>query len=198
MACPAASRDGCHGFGMPELLIALLLFSTAVAGLMSTQLAAKRALHEAHQRSLATALASDLLARLRGNPGQLAAYQTDIPARPLRPAPPPSGNCRQADCTPEELAAFDLWQWEQALLGAAERSGLAHAGGLPQARACLHTSGNLVRVILSWRGLVPSRGAAVPTCAGEPPGLYDAAGGEPGNDRLRRAVLLTTYLGGAP
>ena len=42
------------GVGMLEFMIALLIFSTAIAGLLSVQLAAKKAAHEAARRSVAT------------------------------------------------------------------------------------------------------------------------------------------------
>ncbi|RLA48698.1 MAG: hypothetical protein DRQ98_14465, partial [Gammaproteobacteria bacterium] len=51
--------QGQKGVGLLEVLIALLIFTTGMMGLLSTQLAGKKAGYEATQRSIATALARD-------------------------------------------------------------------------------------------------------------------------------------------
>lgn len=201
MAAASAPRQGPlrpYGVGLAEFLVALLIFSTAIAGVMSAQLAGKRAIAESHQRAVATALATDLIERLQGNPSRAHDYETAILGDRLHPVPEPPVDCAVANCAPGQLAAHDLRRWEQLLLGAAERSGGRFAAGLPAARACVRVSGAAVRVVLSWRGLVPTSSPSAPICPGEPPGLYDARGEAPGNDRLRRLVVLPSYLAAAP
>jgi len=174
-----------------ELLVALLLFSVAIAGLTQAQLAGKRAVIEAYRRDVALALGRDLLERIRANPAGAANYSATADTSP---APPPT-DCRVSDCGPIDLAAWDTWHWHAALAGAAEiRRGTA-AGGLPGARACVAVNAGLVRVAVLWRG---SRGAQRPLaspCPAEPAGLYDAPGEAPGSARLRRQLVLFAWVG---
>ena len=50
-----------RGVGMLEFLVALMIFSMGITGLLSAQLVAKKTIIEAGQRSMAIALARDIL-----------------------------------------------------------------------------------------------------------------------------------------
>lgn len=183
---------------MIEFLLALLLFSVVMVGLFSVQMAGKRASFEAHQRSIATGMATDMLARIRANSSRASGYQvTNLGDRMnLRPQPP--FNCAVAECTPAQLVVFDLWRWESALLGAAEQEAGLDAGGLVAPRACILQSGSTVYVSLSWRGLSTAREPIESTCGRNVPGLYDSPTGLPGNNLLRRQVVVSAYVGNTP
>ncbi len=190
---PCVNRCVNRGVGMLEFLLALLLFSVGMLGLMATQLAGKRAGYEASQRSQATALARDMLERIRVNPGQLAAYQVeglgDVGSR----LGPPGVDCAAAKCSSEQLAAFDLWQWESLLLGESEQAGDENVGGLVSPRGCIRRRDAAVTVTISWLGTAPAGPAGDITCGSGSSGVD--APDDAGIDTTRRHQLaLATVI----
>ncbi len=139
-----------RGLGMLEYLLALLIFSTGMMGLMSAQLVAKKVGYEASQRSTATALGRDIVERMRTNSGQLEAYRALAIGDTTQLLPLPNANCDISTCTALQLAAFDLWQWESNLLGLSGQRNGASSGGLVSPRACISTDGGEVAVAISW------------------------------------------------
>jgi type IV pilus assembly protein PilV len=141
---------GQRGIGMLELLIALLVFSLGMLGLLSAQLVGKKASFDASQRSVATALARDILERMRANPAQVEAYRaTRVGDEALR-VPAPGADCNVAACSAEQLAAFDVWQWESLLRGESEVFSGGYTGGLLAPRACIAVDNGAVTVGISW------------------------------------------------
>lgn len=181
------------GGGLVEVMIAVLVFSLGLLGTAATQLQARKNLFDAAQRSRATALAADIIARMRANPQQLAAYETSNLGDPARPPVPPSPDCQLVACSPAELASWDLYDWHSLLIGRSElvtRAGVSSAaGGLVEPRACITQAGGQVRVQLTWHG----RGAA-PDVGGTSCGGGAAPTAAPGHMLLQ----LTTYIGQWP
>ena len=182
----AAGREA--GSGLIELMLALLVFSLAMTGLLSVQTLAMQASAEALHRSKAVLLAQDLFARFRGNPGELASYLgAGIGDERLR-RPSPARDCDRVSCTPPELAAFDLWRWESSLLGEDARAGGRDIGGLPVPRACISRDGPRITLALYWLG----RGKVTPGgrvgCESADGSLYDEPALPPGNQRRRRGL----------
>jgi type IV pilus assembly protein PilV len=192
---------GQTGVGLLEVLIALLIFSTGMMGLLSTQLAGKKAGYEATQRSIATALARDILERVQANPGQISGYVVNNAGDQENPLSIPATNCEQEDCTPVQLAAFDLWQWESLLLGVSEKQGGSNVGGLVSPRACIFRESGVfdesggVSVAISWLGVTSARDPAESACGSDIAGLYDAPDVAPGNNLRRRQMIMSTYVG---
>ena len=102
--------DGCNplGFSLLELLVAVLVVAVGALGVAGLQLASMQNNRGAMQYSVTTSLATDLVERMRANPG--ADYGTG-----LGTAPPPFQDCVTSDCTPAQLAQFDLAVWKCAL-----------------------------------------------------------------------------------
>ena len=185
-----------QGAGLLELLIALLIFSTGLMGLLSVQLAGKKAGHEAAQRAVATALARDILERMQANPGHIPAYAINNAGDEEKPLPVPGIHCERVDCTPPQLAVFDLWQWESLLLGASEKQlGGHNVGGLLAPRACIVRAHGMVSVAISWRGVTAAREPTTSHCGRDVAGLYDAPEEPAGNNLLRQEVILSAYAG---
>ena len=183
------------GLGLLEVLVALLIFSTGMMGLLAIQVAGKKAGYEATQRSIATALARDILERMQANPGQISAYEVNNAGDWENPLSMPAINCAQADCTPVQLAAFDLWQWESLVLGVSEQQGGSNVGGLVSPRACIFREDGLVSVAISWLGVTSARDSAESTCGSDIAGLYDAPNEAAGNNLRRRQMIMSTYAG---
>jgi type IV pilus assembly protein PilV len=184
-----------RGFTLIEALIAFVILSVGLLGIVSLQAMAKTSQHLALQHTRAVTLADAIVERIRVNPAGMAVYNigTGSPAG-VTPSSEPDPDCRSAACTPEQLAAHDLWAWEQALLGAGARVGSENTSGLIAPRGCIvfapapdrDRTGQL-SVIIQWRGLQQSYDAVQGTetvCGG------DAAG----SDDYRRQVVTNTYV----
>ncbi|GAB5452674.1 MAG: hypothetical protein Hals2KO_30020 [Halioglobus sp.] len=185
------------GFALIEFLVALLIFTAVTSAMAASQLAAKRIGSDGLHRARATLLAQDILSSISANPTQLSSYLVDKAGDPLALLPEPTADCSLDPCTVEQIAAFDLWQWEQRLLGSAEVVRSGPVGGLPAARACITQVAGTVRVAISWLGLTSASESALSDCAADETGLYDAGGAPIGNNLRRRQAVLTRFLGGA-
>lgn len=180
------------GMGLIEVMVAVLIFAVGLLGMAAMQLAAKKSSYEATQRSIATSLSRDILERMRSNPEQLAAYvATDVGDTSSPPATPGT-DCAAATCNPAQLAAYDLYEWYQLLIGASEKIDIAgtvsNAGGLVEPRACISDADGLVSVAIAWRGVNEMTNPTESGC-GDGLGLYGTS------DVQRRLLVITTYIG---
>lgn len=182
---PGVAADrGASGLAMVETLVALLVFSIGMLGLAGAQLGGKRAGYDALQRSVATALAGDLLERVRANPVHAAAYAGTLGGDGGERPGSPEVDCDRSTCTGSQLAVFDLWQWGNQLLGSAANDdgvGMAHTGTLRSPRACIVVTGEVVQVDISWLALSGTGTRPSPDCG---------ASGVP-----RHQLRLATFVG---
>jgi type IV pilus assembly protein PilV len=97
------------GFSMVELLVALLILAIGLIGLAGLQVAVLRSNQTAYYRSVATELAYDIADRMRANPlgVQEAKYNKGEQG---------ASNCQAGNCTPAELAGYDLARWNADLV----------------------------------------------------------------------------------
>ncbi len=177
------------GVGLIEVLIAVLVFSVGLLGMMSMQLAAKRASFESTQRTIATGLVRDILERIRSNPGALSSYVVNnVGASSLAPGT----DCNALTCTTSQLAAWDLYEWVELLRGAAEvitiGSTTSNAGGLVAPQACITHNVGKISVAIAWRGVSELANPTGSGC-GNGSGYYGVG------DVQRRLLLITTYVG---
>ena len=185
-----------RGMGMLEYLLALLIFSTGVMGLMSAQLVAKKAGSEASQRSTATALGRDIVERMRTNPEQLKAYRALNLGDTARLLPLPDVDCNLSTCTAPQLAAFDLWQWESTLLGRSAVGSSASSGGLVSPRACISNNNGTVTVTISWGvSFVVPQPALATVCGAENIRVDTAQHAAHDYGLRRRHLMISTYIG---
>jgi len=170
-----AMRRGCltgppvaqAGVALIEVAVAVLVLSIGVLGLAGLQISAKRAGYEAVQRTTASALAFEIIERMRGNPTALANYDGANVGAVSNIADASGQDCT-GGCTKAQLAARDLWEWELAISGATENDPNDVAvGGLVQATGCIDVDGGLVQVTISWEGFHElSVVGATNTCGG--------------------------------
>jgi type IV pilus assembly protein PilV len=184
-----------RGFTLIEALIAFVVLTVGILGIISLLIMSKSAMHQGLQRTRAINLADAIVERIRINPAGVETYNLGL-AAPLGNgsiATQPSPDCNAASCDAVELAEHDLWTWEQALDGATETIGGEAAGGLINPRGCIMftPTNDLVRsgmlqVIVQWQGLADSGDAAEGG---------DACGGEDaGDDPFRRQVIVNTLV----
>jgi type IV pilus assembly protein PilV len=87
-----ANRSSRHsGFSIVEVLVAILVFSTGIVGLMAAQASAVRGSTDAKYRADAAFLASQILGRMWANRGDLQANPANFAHRPAGAACAPSG-----------------------------------------------------------------------------------------------------------
>lgn len=187
---PPATGQG--GFSLLEVLVALLVFTLAILAVTTLQTNAKRSSFEAVQRSTANFLAHDIIERMRANPGKLADYLTSgLGGSSIGAEPSPNCSASASPCTPAQMAAHDLWEWEQAIDGAAEQSAGGSTGGLVSPTGCITSdaagaSGNYV-VAIAWKGKEALSNPTSSDC-GSGTGNYGAS------NEYRRIVTMSTYL----
>jgi type IV pilus assembly protein PilV len=169
---------------MIEVMVALLVFSTAMTGMLATQLAGKQSAAEALQRSTATLLAQDMLERIRSNPGQAESYANAGLGDVDSPQPLPDRDCAQQDCSPGQLARYDLWHWESLLTGLTEARGSRRVGDRDGA----------ITLSLNWLGTSASPTGGEGVCAIGTPGLYDDLSQPAGNNLRRRVLTIATAI----
>lgn len=186
---------GHKGIGMLEFLIALLIFSMGMMGLLSAQLAGKRVGYDASQRSVATSLARDILERMRANPGQITAYRVNEAGDASHRLPLPGADCDRSACSAEQLAVFDLWQWESLLVGETEKYAGSDAGGLVSPRACITADGGQVVVAISWRGATTAAQAPGAVCGSDDVRGNVAPGDVGGTMERRHQISISTFIG---
>lgn len=183
-----------RGFTLIEALVAFVVLAVGIIGIISLLIMSKNALHQSVQRTRAINLADAMVERIRINPTAVVAYENG--GKPVGDGKlaDPAVNCAAATCTPEQLAAFDLWTWEQALLGGSVIVDGENAGGLIQPQACIDfddenglARSGLLNITIQWRGLEDSVDAV--------PADGFACGGAPaGKDPYRRQVTVNTIV----
>lgn len=189
-----------QGFGLIEILITVFVVAVGLLAAASLQLNTKRANYDSVQRTTASALAQDIIERMRANPEQRDAYLVDGTSGISAPSP----NCLQASCTPAQMAVFDLWQWSQALSGASEQQGAEATGGLVSPHGCISAGANCgsYTVAIAWRGVTPLPEPDGSTSADDPSlnscgtasGLYDDPADASTDARMRRVLVIHAFV----
>ncbi len=95
----------CRGFSLIEVLIALIILSVGMLGIAGLYVHSMQAGRTSMFRHQAVILAGDVADRIRANPMAAAAYA----------GAGANNSCVNGgvDCTPEEMAAHDIFLWDQ-------------------------------------------------------------------------------------
>ncbi len=140
-----------------EVLIALFIIVTGVLGAVAMQAIAKKASFDAMQRSIASSLAEDIIARMRtANTDNLAAYVADDYGTGTyngNQAYSVGKRCSSLnECSEAEMVSANQYEWEHALMGWDVTLSDKLAGGLIGARGCISQADNVITVTVSWQG----------------------------------------------
>lgn len=211
-----------RGIGLIEVLIALLILSIGILGVLAFQLSGKRANFDALQRTVALQLAEDIMARMRNNAYQtspLSGVEVYLKAGGIgtttttggmttltlnedsMPASAPTPSCfgGTVECSAAELAVSDLYEWGQALRGESVKLGADadnnRVGGLVRPTGCISGPGDgsgYVVVTVVWRGAERAQQPAGIDCGGDT-GFYDD---DSGDNLYRRHVTARSYIVG--
>ena len=173
-----------RGFNLVEVMVTTVVLSVGMIGASALQLNTTRTTEDALERTAAVHLAAEIIERMRANRGAWPRYITTVGGGRVTGA----RDCRSRACTPEDLAAFDLHQWEHALDGAA-----SGGAGLVLPTGCIEGPGGTgtYTVSIAWWGRLSLPDAAASPC-GRGSGRYDDARGRP--DVHRRVLSVQVYL----
>ena len=100
------SARGQTGVGMVEVLVALVVMSVGMLGIASLYVTTLQAKTTSLSRMKAVNLASDMVDRIRANPGAVASYALAANGATTATA------CESATCTAAQIAAYDLNKWD--------------------------------------------------------------------------------------
>lgn len=94
-----SSRGGCRGMSLIEVMIAMVLLSFGLMGMLGLKLTGLKVAGQSNSRSLAAVHANDIIDRMRANPVRAVAGQYQIALAAAAPT------------APVGVAQVDLAQW---------------------------------------------------------------------------------------
>ena len=139
------------GFSLLEALVAATLLSIALLGLASLQTSAIRFNQNAYNHTQASILGNNVIERMRAN--RRGALDGDY-VFSVGGVVPSAPNCTTQECTPTQIARYDLVQWLTQV-----RETLPEGDGLIK----LDDNENIFDVVVLWRDpTVQERSAQCP------------------------------------
>lgn len=139
---PLAAKKRCQGLTLVEILVALLVLSIGLLGLVMMQTTSVKFTTSANQRTQATALAYDLVDRMRGN--RLAALNDDYIVAFESPVPACAAFNGSGSLRDQDIAA-----WRNAI-----------ACRLPQGTGSVERTNDQFTITIRWDD---SQGQGLPT-----------------------------------
>ncbi len=127
--------DSCCGFTLVEVLVAVVVLSIGIFGLIGLQTAALKNNQEAYLRSQATVLIYDIADKMRSNMG--ADYTTASAVSHATSCVSYSGAA--TSCTATQIAERDLYEWDDSV-----------STILPSGSWGLSVSGGITSVTVNW------------------------------------------------
>ena len=98
-----------RGFTLIEVLIALIIMSVGMLGIAGLYVHSMQAGRTSLFHHHAVMIAGDVADRIRANPSAGVDYQNAAPS----PAPVPNCVVDDVNCTPQEMAATDIFLWSE-------------------------------------------------------------------------------------
>ena len=195
MVKPLRGRKGCarlsrqSGFTFLEMIISFAVLATSIVGVVGMQALAKKSSFDAQQRVLATALANDIVQRMRVNTEGVSAGSY-IGTYTSFTADANINRCSNTGtpCSSAQIAANDLYEWKMAMFGADVVQSETSVGGLISPTACISHNAGSVSVVVSWQSRTETTDAA----ASKTEGTLAASCGTASDKR--RLVYIDTFM----
>jgi type IV pilus assembly protein PilV len=202
-----------RGFTLIEVLVTLVILLFGLLGIAGLMAKGQKASFEAYQRQQALSLANDMVERVLANRTQADVYTAGAPVN----TPVGIGgdsysdllegsttNCALSNCSPQNLADYDLAMWEGLLQGYGERASSDDSlvGGIIDARGCVEEIADTaaacpaapappntfftrtLRISVAWQGQEDTAAPEDSACGQD----------EYGPDTRRRLVVLDTMV----
>ena len=148
-----------------EVLVAVFILVTGILGAVAMQASAKKGSFDAMQRSVASALAQDIVERMRSNNANtLVGYAGNDYGETLNSLPANRCHNLASLCTPAEMVINDQYEWEMSLMGADVVNDGNNRAGLTGVRGCISQASNAVTVVVSWEGRIDIADAKEDSC----------------------------------
>lgn len=173
-----------RGFGLIEVLVALLVVSVGLLGIVALHARAQQAEVESFQRTQALVLLQDMANRINTNKRAVGCY--DLGTGAVGVGLPLPSDCSAYGITETRaLADRDLRAWAEALQGRAETADGSEAPPMIGARGCIvaNASHDEFTITVAWQGFTPTVAPA-----------SDCGKNQYGDDKLRRAVSTTVRI----
>jgi type IV pilus assembly protein PilV len=180
-----------EGFTLIESMVAFAMLVVGLLGIFQLHLTAKRGNHDAFEYTQAHVLATAIIARMRLNTRQLSTYVASnygsgTIAPPLTSCVNPLAD--EPLCSPQEMAQWDRYVWDQMVAGRNERLGDRSIGAPRSRSGCITQTDDTVSVVVTWEGMDEishSAGGSLTTTCGNP-------------SKQRRAIQLVTTIVATP
>jgi type IV pilus assembly protein PilV len=178
-----------QGFSFIEALIAFMVLATSIIGVVSMQALSKKGSFDAVQRALATALANDIVQRMRVNTDGVTA-NAYVGTFSSFAANTSMNRCRSigAPCSSAQIAANDLYEWKMAIFGGDVTQSSGNVGGLISPTACISHAAGAISVVIAWSGRTAISDAAATKAQGS---LAASCGSA---STKRRQVYIDTFI----
>lgn len=151
--------NGIHnqrGFTLLEVLVTIVIVSIGLLGLLGLQTVSLVNTQISAARSQASIAADNMADRIRANPQAAADGYYDNISHPAAGSAPDPQCIKGAICSPSQMAAFDVWEWDRSLANYKE-GGQRITGLLPDGAGyidCEEKHGShcvTYRVTIAWR-----------------------------------------------
>lgn len=173
------------GFTLIEVLVAFIVLTVGLLGTVALQSSAKKASYDANQRSAALALANDIVERIRSNDSVNLVNQYDVDFNFQTALP--NTNCMNAVCSSDQIAQYDILQWQKALRVA------DNTGALANGFVCITPTAEVtpagvqptsvdLQVVVAWQGRAQIEQSD------------DSSNVACGNLQNRRMVVVNSYI----
>jgi len=138
------------GITLIEVMICALILSVGLLGIFELHIVAKRTSLESDNYLSAHALGWDIIERMKGNTDALDSYVgTDYGVGTYDPLI----DCSESLCSAEEMAAWDLYQWDRDLRGTNSAINGRNIGAPENRIGCVEVDGSKITVKVTWSGL---------------------------------------------
>ncbi|TVP14985.1 type IV pilus modification protein PilV [Shewanella sp. KCT] len=138
------------GFSLIEVMVSLVILVIGLIGIFNLHVVSKRGSFESFQQTQASYYANDIINRMRLNPSEIDNYEGEYSNLPSSVGK----ECKGVTiCSPSEMTAWDLYEWQTLFFGTAEKVGTQNVGGLDTPTACIVVEGNDVTVTMAWKGI---------------------------------------------
>lgn len=138
------------GFTLIEVMICALILSVGLLGIFELHIVAKRTTLESDNYLSAHALGWDIIERMKVNGDVLDSYVGDDYGVGVHD---PIVDCGESMCTREEMAAWDLYEWDRELRGTSSSIDGRNIGAPKNRIGCIDVDGSKITVLVTWSGL---------------------------------------------